>query len=582
MRTLTRALPLLLLGAVAWGDDAPATKHDLAVPDRWDAGETVTVHEKKTQAIAVVPKADDGRKVSAQQTLTCDDTTIVRRCTEATPDGQLRGSLVFVKSWMRQVGPVEDRSLEGAIVETSSAGWVLLTPATRPTPAARAWLETSFGRSPQAVRSSLADLAPPGPLAVGEGWDLPPGSLARLMQTTMDVPVPYGDVKARITLDSAASTPDGASVRTSLAIDAPMEGDAEMGGARFRISKGSSVRASGRMEGVPARWHRASATSIKADLKMLMTFPGGTADAAGTIEVLTTAVAGGDLPPVPERPALAGPRFRIASRGPWKAGDTVSDTASTAVTLSDAPYDAPRTDAPTATKSVLTSWSDVRHCEEATAAGFPSRFTVWIREWKHTEGGVADESLRGAVVEVGEGGWRLQTPETKPSPAGKAWLDRTCASAAAVAADDPMRASLVPLCAMGEGEAWEPDLVGATLALRGWLGIPADPGRAKATAKLEHAEGRPGAARLTVSYTFEVPVAMAPPRDGQPSATAKSGTLAVHGTSSGADTDWARGGELSDETTAEVPVPGKDGVVRRISITQIRKRSRVAGGEVPK
>lgn len=582
MRSLSRAAPLLLLAAAASADDAAPRRYDLAVADRWETGETVTSHEKKTQSIAVVPKADDGRKVAAQQTLTSDEFTIVRRCTQAAESGQMLSSIVWVKSWMRQVGATEDRSLEGAIVETSPSGWSLLTPATRPSPLARAWLESSFASRPLTARSALTDLAPPGPIAVGEGWDLTAEALSKLMQTAMDVPVPYGEVKSRITLDAASSVPEGDSIRASLAIDAPMEGDAEMGGARFRIAKGSSVRATGRLEGVAARWHRVSSVQIKAELKMLMTFPGGSADAAGSIEMLSTAVAGGDVPAVPQRPALPGPRFRIAARGTWKAGDTVSDTASTSVILTDAPFDAPRTETPTATKSVLTAWTDVRHCEAANAAGFPERFTVWIREWRHTEGGAADESLKGAVVEVGVSGWRLQTPETRPSPAGKAWLDRACGSAAAVAADDPMRAAIVPLCAMGEGETWEPDVIGATLALRGWLGIPADPGRAKGTARLDHAAGSPGTGRLSVSYEVEVPILAPPAREGQGAEVAKGGTVKVRGTASGADADWARAGELTDETNAEVPVPGKDGSVRRISITQVRKRSRVAGGETPK
>src|SRR5262245_8989995 len=390
-------------------------------------------------------------------------------------------------------------------------------------------------------------------------------------------PLRMKDAKSRVTLASA----DGDKVHVTLTSAAGLEADpSARGGDDVKLADPSKFELSETVDGVPSQFHSTLAAHTKCGVEITIASDGGKLSLRVDTEQDLTATAGGVLPEVPA--AGAGhPAVRIARSAVWKTGETVTDSGSTILSISETPVDAAGKAGKTTGKIVRTTWSDVRRCEEADAYGVPKRFTVWVREWKSEEGGATDECLKGAVVDVSSKGWKLRGAELKPTAAARGWLNRECGSAAVVAGDDSIRETVTPLSLVAVGESWEPDTVGASAIVRSWVGMPIDAAGTTGSATLEKADGPAAAPSVSIAYCIEGPISCVAGCSCSVSEVLEGGRFSVKGHTSGAGADWTRRGTLDEQMTGTVSVQAKGDAFNRVAITQTRSRSRSPGGEVP-
>lgn len=578
-RMKAAALLGLIFCAAARADDPAAKKYDLDAPDRWEAGD-VSTETLSDDVKFITALLRDGSAPAENRRYLHTESRVVRRCLEVDASGAPSKSLLRVTSWVVSFDDAEDKSLEGALVETTADGWTLLSKDTKPSAAARKWLDEKYGPGPHG--DALAEVARKEPAAVGESWEPREGSHLASVVRGQFFPFRIAKPLARVTLTGVDATPAGDVAHLTIGGDTPVEGEVVApGGRKLTIEKGGTFTIAGTAEGTPGRWHRGGSLAFEASLDTKTNAPNGTVQMRVIVKRSRTSAAGGEFEGPAARDPAAGPEFRVSRRVAWKSGDVVSDSGSSIFSTSETPVDAEGKAGKTTGSIVSTTWSDVRRCTETSAAGEPTRFSVWIKQWKSEADGLTDECLAGALVDVGPKGWKLQNPEVKPTAAAKAWLARECGTAAIVAGDDPMRAVVTPLAPVTVGESWSGDETAAASVLRSWIGLPVDPAGSTVTAKLDAAKGDPSAADLTVSYQIDGLIACVAGCNCTNSELLQGGTIRLTGRTGGAAADWTRSGELSEEMKATVSVPGNGDALRRLMFTQTRKRTRTPGGELP-
>src|SRR5262245_23597913 len=164
-----RLLGLVAVGlaaAAAHAGDAEAKRYDLSAPEKWRVGEVVTVNSHRVTK-TVIAKLVEGSAPQEQRRNLADDCVYVRRCDSVDAAGLPEKSLVHVTTWLHAVD--DDKSLEGALIETSADGWSVVSRGTRPSPYAQKWLDVEFGRPPFDPVAPLG-IRPEAPVAVGDTW----------------------------------------------------------------------------------------------------------------------------------------------------------------------------------------------------------------------------------------------------------------------------------------------------------------------------------------------------------------------------------------------------------------------------
>ena len=384
------------------------------------------------------------------------------------------------------------------------------------------------------------------------------------------------DAKSSVALTGA----DGDVVHVTRSSAASLEADpTAKGGAELKLVEPSKVELTSTLDGVPSQFHGTVAVHTKGSLEFTMQAGDRKVSVRLQIEQDIVATAGGEVPEVPAADP-ARPSVRIVRSVQWKAGDTVTDSGSAILSISETPVDEKGKAGKTTGKLVTTTWSNVRRCEAADADGVPTTFTVWVREWKSEEAGASDECLKGAVVDVTAKGWRLRAPEPKTSAAARAWLARECGSAAAVAGDDSMRAVVTPFTSVAVGESWEPDPVAASAIVRRWIGMPVDASGATASATLERSDGPEASLPVGIAYCIDGPISCVAGCSCSTSEVLEGGRFSVKGHASGVGADWTRRGTLDEQMTGSVSVQTTGDAFNRVAITQTRTRTRAPGGEV--
>jgi hypothetical protein len=573
-----RLAALVLVGlaaAAAHAGDGEAKRFDLSAPEKWRVGEVVTVSSHRVTK-TVLARIVEGEAPQERRRDLGDDCVYVRRCDSVDAAGAPSNSLVHVTTWLHAVDDDEDKSLEGALLETSPDGWAIVSHGTRPSPYAQKWLDVEFGRPPFDPVAPLG-IRPDGPVAVGDTWQPKGCSMIETFAAGTRMPVRMKDAKSSVTLAGA----DGDVVHVKLASSASVEADpAARGGDKLQLAEPCKFELSESVDGVPSCFHGTLAAHTRCGFEITTQAAGAKVSIRVSTEQDLVATAGGEMPDVPAADP-AHPAVRIARSVQWKAGDAVTDSGSTILSISETPVDEKGKAGRTTGKLVTTTWADVRRCEAAGADGVPTKFTVWVREWKSEEAGAVDECLKGAVVDVTAKGWKLRGTEVKPSTAARAWLARECGSAATVAGDDSMRAAITPFTPVAVGESWEPDVLAASAIVRGWIGMPIDPEGATASAKLEKSEGPAATPSVALAYSIDGPIKCVAGCSCSNSEVLEGGKFSVKGTTSGAGADWTRRGELNEEMKGSVALAGQGDACTRVVITQTRTRTRVPGGEVP-
>ena len=153
MGRLTGLLLVGLAAAAAHAGDGEKRRYDLSAPEKWCVGEIVTVNSHYVAKSVHARIVEDGTPQERRGHL-ADDSVYVRRCDSVDAAGLPGKSLVYVKSWLHADDDNEDKSLEGALVETSPEGWSIVSHGTRPSPwgtrgsrsAARCWRRSSRAR----------------------------------------------------------------------------------------------------------------------------------------------------------------------------------------------------------------------------------------------------------------------------------------------------------------------------------------------------------------------------------------------------------------------------------------------------
>ena len=171
--------------------DGSAT-YDLGRKDVWKAGdvvtETIAESEDQGYTFSVPGGAAPKKETRASKT----GVVLVRKCLEADPESNLSKSLVHVKTWTFDDGHGVDTSLEGAFVEAKGRGkertWRLLASPSKPSDAAKAWLEAAFGAGRPDVDSVRRMWLPKAAVAIGDEWsaDLAPFLDARFADAPID------------------------------------------------------------------------------------------------------------------------------------------------------------------------------------------------------------------------------------------------------------------------------------------------------------------------------------------------------------------------------------------------------------
>jgi hypothetical protein len=573
-----RLLSLAIVGlaaVAAHAGEGEARRYDLSAPDKWRVGEVVTVNSHYVAKSVNARIVEDGAP-QERRGHRADDSVYVRRCDSVDAAGLPGKSLVYVTSWLHADDDNEDKSLEGALVETSPEGWSIVSHGTRPSPYAQKWLDIQFGRTPFDPVAAL-DIRSGVPVAVGDSWQ--PKRCAMLETFVTGAPLPWRmkDAKSSVALTGA----DGDVVHVTRSSTASLEADpTAKGGAELKLVDPSKLELTSTLDGVPSQFHGTAAVHTKGSLEFTMQAGDRKVSVRLQIEQDIVATAGGEMPELPAADP-AHPAVRIARSAVWKTGETVTDGGSTILSISQTPVDAAGTAGKTTGKIVTTTWSDVRRCEEADAYGVAKRFTVWVREWKSEEGGATDECLKGAVLEVSAKGWKLRAPEPQPTAAARAWLARECGSAAVVAGDDTIRAAVTPFARVAVGESWEPDTIGASAVVRSWIGMPIDAAGATGSATLEKADGPAAAPSVAIAYCIDGPISCVAGCSCSASEVLQGGRFSIKGHTSGAGADWTRRGVLDEQMTGSVSVQAKGDAFTRVAITLTRSRSRAPGGEVP-
>jgi hypothetical protein len=575
MGRLTGLLLVGLAAAAAHAGDGEARRHDLGAPEKWRAGEVVTVNSHRVTKY-VVARIVEGSAPQEHRRSLSDDCVYVRRCDSVDAAGLPEKSLVHVTKWLHAVDDDEDTSIDGALIETSGDGWTIVSRDVRPSPYAQKWLDVEFGR-PRFDPVAPLGIRPDAPVAAGETWAPKGCNLIDTFVRDTRVPVKMKDAKSSVTLTGA----DGDTVHVALTSASALEADpGARGGKDLKLTEPSTFELTTTVDGVPSQFHSTLAAHTKCGVEITMLDDGCKLSVRVRSEQDLVATKGGEMPNPPaadpDHPAV-----RIARSARWRTGDTVTDAGSAILSVSETPVDEAGKAGKTTGKIVTTTWSDVRRCEEADADGVPRRFTVFVREWKSESAGLTDECLKGAVVEVGAKGWKFRAPEPTPTAAARAWLARECRSAEVVAGDDAIRAAVTPFSAVAVGESWEPDTAGASAVVRSWVGMPVDADGATGSATLERADGPAASAAVAIAYCIDGPISCVAGCSCSVSEVLEGGRFTVKGRTSGDGGDWTRRGTLDEQMTGTVSVQTKGDAFKRVAITQTRSRSRTPGGEVP-
>ena len=537
-------------------------------------GEVVTVNSHRVLK-TVVARLTEGNAPQERRRSYVDDFVYVRRCDSVDAAGLPEKSLVHMTTWLHAEDDDEDRSLEGALIETSAEGWSIVSHGTRPSAGAQHWLDAEFGR-PAVNQVALLGVRPDAPIAVGDTWQPKHCPLIDTFVKSTTMPVRMKDAKSSVTLTGA----DDGVVHVALKSASAVEADpSARGGDKLKLAEPNAFELSMTVDGVPSQFHSALAVHTKCGVEVTTEKDDGRLSVRVSTEQDLVAKAGGELPEAPaadpDHPAI-----RIPRSARWRAGDTVTDSGSTILSISQTPVDGDGKAGKTTGKLVTTTWSDVRRCDEAGPDGTPTKFTVSIREWKSEESGASDECLKGAVVDVTAKSWKLRDAEMKPTPAARAWLVRECGSAAVVAGDDSMRTAITPFTPVAVGESWEPDTLAASAIVRGWIGMPIDPEGVTGSANLEKADGPAASPALALAYCIGGPIKCVAGCACSNSEVLEGGKFSVKGRTSGASADWTRRGELNEEMKGSVSLEGKGNACIRLAIAQTRSRTRVPGGEI--
>src|SRR5262245_45414594 len=122
-----------LAAAAAHAGDAEPKRYDLAAPEKWRAGEVVTVNSHRVTK-TVFSRIVEGSAPQERRSHRADDCVYVRRCDSVDAAGLPEKSLVHVTTWLHADDDDDDKSLEGALIETTPEGWSVVSRGTRPSP----------------------------------------------------------------------------------------------------------------------------------------------------------------------------------------------------------------------------------------------------------------------------------------------------------------------------------------------------------------------------------------------------------------------------------------------------------------
>lgn len=566
MRTgWTRAAGVLALASAALAGDPQPARHDLAIAERWEAGETTT------QSIVVDMRIgydapDDEFDREERTTVKAE---LVRKCLEVGPGGELRRALVHVAGWSRTQQEAGDTSLAGALLETGPHGWTLLASAQPLSQAAILFLDENVGANALPLAARLTTGFSRKDAAVGDTWAPEDAAMASLLAQRPAVRL--ADLGMRMRLESY--DPASGAVRIGVsARGAPVGKRTHASGSTIDLQEGSVITADGAISGTSMRWQRDGSFVFRMDSKILSKVRAGTLRATCAMDFSIASRAGGEVPAPPEeRPGSV----RFARSAAWKRGDAVTEVGTLTYASSARDVAADGEAGPAKGDVVTLSWTSIRRCTES-ASGEPLAFEVFLRAWKRVESGATDECLAGAIVDVAPGGWKVRDGRRITSGA-RNWLTGEFGSAAAAGGDEGLRALVTPHALVAAGDGWEPDPAAMAAIARNWIGLPVDRDGATATATLERSD----AGGAAISWCVDAPIQCVAGCGCTNAEVLKGGRVKVSGTSSGDPAEWTRKGETSDRLEASVSLPAPNDGAKRVSIVQTRTRKRSLGGDFP-
>ncbi len=305
---LVAGLALAALAAAGIAEDAPK-KFDLGTKNRWEKDEVVTVTHVQRMEMTMNAIRPDG-KAAEQTREKREESVVVWRCLEATEKGSRLRAHAYVRSWSVKDEKSDDTSVTGAFVEVTPEKWTMLSPGIKPSPAARKWLDTTFGPKAKDEKAGFDSLGAPPSLAVGESWRMPPEAMQAFMSARggNTAGLDTSKVECTVTLVAAEETPKGPRLRATIQLSGPLGG--AVGGAKgatVSVAEGSRVSFDGEIVSVLGGSHRDERLSGPMEMKLNVAKDGNVVTSTATAHLEKTRVPGGEMPDPPKTESPAPP-----------------------------------------------------------------------------------------------------------------------------------------------------------------------------------------------------------------------------------------------------------------------------------
>lgn len=569
IRPVAFAAVLVLTAVASAADEKPV--HDLAAPEKWTVGETVTWTTK--EAVTMTASGDvGGRAIPAQTQIVRADASIVVRCDSTDDAGALASATVHFADWSVEAQGRDDRSLAGAVVTAGATGWSLVSATGTPSAGARAWLDREFGAGWQKRGAFAAEIAPGKPVALGDGWASDTSTVASGLFAMIGLPAKLATQEGKAALEAPVSEEEGVAPRAGVSV--VLQGESKLVdtgafGKELTVSPESTAAITRRVTLVPGAAHKTQFASDSAAIDLVAT--GKNRDVVITMKMKgrilrsRDTAAGGTIPETKAAPGAV----RIAAHAAWKAGDAYTEVGRERRDLVRTPIGSDGKDMDAEKSDDLVEWTVVARCTETTEAGEPAALTVEVQKWHALVDGAPDDSLAGAVFESKGGRWKIvREGATAPSDRAKGWIASRYSTKSI---EDPMRAAVRPAAPVAAGETWSPLGDDVIAASRAWMPVPMG-GGAKAEAKLVSADAKAGTA--SIAYSATIPVECVEGCGCSNVEDLQEGVLTVKGTCDGAADAWDRSGSIDETCTLNVTVPAEGGGTQRLAVTRVRTRTR--------